>query len=70
MSAQICNNCTNELKKERLKHDYEKILDQNYSSTYNIDEFKNKYSNSFLYLTHLFRNGKLIFNQTPKKKKK
>jgi hypothetical protein len=23
-----------------------------------------------LYLTHLFRNGKLIFNQTPKKKKK
>ena len=70
MSAQICNNCTNELKKERLKHDYEKILEQNYSSTYNIDEFKNKYSNSFLYLTHLFRNGKLIFNQTPKKKEK
>ena len=70
MSAQICNNCTNELKKERLKHDYEKILEQNHSSTYNIDEFKHKYSNSFLYLTHLFRNGKLIFNQTPKKIKK
>ena len=70
MSAQICNNCTNELKKERLKHDYEKMLQQNHSSTYNIDEFKHKYSNSFLYLTHLFRNGKLIFNQTPKKIKK
>ena len=69
MSAQICNNCTNELKQERLKHDYEKMLQQNHSSTYNIDEFKHKYSNSFLYLTHLFRNGKLIFNQTPKKKK-
>ena len=70
MSAQICNNCTNELKKERLKYDYEKLLEQNHSSTYNIDEFKHKYSNSFLYLTHLFRNGKLIFNQTPKKIKK
>ena len=70
MSAQICNNCTNELKQERLKHDYEKMLQQNHSSTYNIDEFKHKYSNSFLYLTHLFRNGKLIFNEAPKKIKK
>ena len=70
MSSQVCDNCTNELKEERHKHNYQNILEQNSSCTYDINKFKKNYSNSFLYLTHLFRNGKLTFNSTSKKKKK
>ena len=50
MSAQICDNCTNELKEERYKHNYQNILERNSSCTYDINKFKKNYSNSFLYL--------------------
>ena len=66
MSNRICNSCIKELKNERYKtiYDFSEIKDP--PKSYRENEFKRTYNNQFLYLTYLFRNGKILVNNNKK----
>ena len=66
MSNRICNSCTKELKRERYRRNYDFSEINNLPRSYRINDFKRTYNNSFLYLTYLFRNGKILINNNSK----
>ena len=66
MSNRICNSCTKELKRERYRRNYDFSEIKNLPRSYRINDFKRTYNNSFLYLTYLFRNGKILINNNSK----
>ena len=66
MSNRICNSCTTELKRERYRRNYDFSDIQNLPRSYRMNDFKRTYNNSFLYLTYLFRNGKILINNNSK----
>ncbi len=67
MSNRICNSCIKELKEERYKRIYDDFTEINDPpKSYRENEFKRIYNNQFLYLTYLFRNGKILVNNNKK----
>ena len=66
MSNHICNSCSKELKRERYRGNYDFSEINNLPRSYRINDFKRTYNNSFLYLTYLFRNGKILINNNSK----
>ena len=67
MSNRICNSCIKELKEERYKRIYDDFTEiKDPPKSYRENEFKRIYNNQFLYLTYLFRNGKILVNNNKK----
>ena len=68
MSSLICNPCMKELKQEsyRFNRNYDDLLEYEDSRLNKGNEFKRTYNNSFIYLTYLFRNGKILLNNNSK----
>ena len=67
MSNRICNYCIKELKEERYKRIYDDFTEiKDPPKSYRENEFKRIYNNQFLYLTYLFRNGKILVNNNKK----